>query len=534
MEDEGMKTKQAVNPYLPSWEYVPDAEPHIVDGRVYIYGSHDLFNGLNFCLGDYVCWSAPVDDLGNWRYEGVIFKREQDPAAPKIRLTNGLAAPDMIQGPDGRFYLYYFMGGTKMISVAVCDKPAGKYEFYGYVKYADGTPIGKKEEPLQFDPGVFMDDDGKLYLYTGFALQGNPLLLDGSKPTEHGAMCFELDPADMLTVKMGPKYIGIASEKEAPGSSYEGHPFLEASSMRKFNGTYYFIYSSLNSHELCYATSDNPTEGFEFGGVLVSNGDIGLPGITDVKNARNCTGNTHGSLIEINGSYYVFYHRHSNRKQSSRQACAERIRFENGKFYQAEITSCGLNDSLFYQLLCLTGAHVIGICADGNIVLLIFTHDGGCAFVHRYGSDIAQRNLCTISRGYGQIIQIRQIIYAVRIIADNNVDFCAVQLILGCSGAGDGCTQRTGNRCGRNAILGCLCAVNRYLCFGNGIPCRALHVGKTVYLGKLINQLILHINQCCGIVAIYIHRHIGRCQRAHCGIRGYPPAAFRYRHRPPL
>lgn len=82
-----MKTKQAVNPYLPSWEYVPDAEPHIVDGRVYIYGSHDLFNGLNFCLGDYVCWSAPVDDLGNWRYEGVIFKREQDPAAPKIRLN---------------------------------------------------------------------------------------------------------------------------------------------------------------------------------------------------------------------------------------------------------------------------------------------------------------------------------------------------------------------------------------------------------------------------------------------------------------
>lgn len=70
-----MKTKQAFNPYLPSYEYVPDAEPHIVDGRIYIYGSHDLFNGLNFCLGDYVCWSAPVDDLGNWKYEGCIYKR---------------------------------------------------------------------------------------------------------------------------------------------------------------------------------------------------------------------------------------------------------------------------------------------------------------------------------------------------------------------------------------------------------------------------------------------------------------------------
>ena len=336
--------KQAFNPYLPSYEYVPDAEPHVVDGRVYIYGSHDLFNGLNFCLGDYVCWSAPVDDLGNWKYEGCIYKREQDPAAPRIRLTNGLAAPDMVQGPDGRFYLYYFMGGTKMISVAVCDKPAGKYEFYGYVQYADKTPIGKKNEPFQFDPGIFKDDDGRLYLYTGFALQGNPILLDGSKPTEHGPMCFELDMSDMLTVKSGPSYIGIAGEKEAAGTPYEGHPFLEASSMRKFGDTYYFIYSSLNSHELCYATSDNPVSGFQYGGILVSNGDIGLPGVTDVKNARNYTGNTHGSLIEINGKYYIFYHRHSNRKQSSRQACAEQIRFENGKFYQAELTSCGLND----------------------------------------------------------------------------------------------------------------------------------------------------------------------------------------------
>lgn len=338
-----MKTKQAFNPYMPSWEYVPDAEPHVVGDRVYVYGSHDLFNGLNFCLGDYVCWSAPVDDLGNWKYEGCIYKREQDPAAPRIRLTNGLAAPDMVQGPDGRFYLYYFMGGTKMISVAVCDKPAGKYEFYGYVKYSDGVPIGKKGEPFQFDPGIFMDDDGRLYLYTGFALEGNPILLDGSKPTEHGPMSFELDPSDMLTVLNGPGYIGIAGDKEAPGTPYEGHAFLEASSMRKFNGTYYFIYSTKKSHELCYAVSDNPTGGFQFGGILVSNGDIGLPGITDVKKAKNYTGNTHGSLIEINGKYYIFYHRHSNRKQSSRQAAAEEIRFENGKFYQAEMTSCGLN-----------------------------------------------------------------------------------------------------------------------------------------------------------------------------------------------
>lgn len=331
--------KTCLNPYLPSWEYIPDAEPHIVGDRVYIYGSHDFFDGMSFCLGDYVCWSAHVNDLSDWRYEGVIYKRQQDPAARWPRVLYGLAAPDMVKGPDGRFYLYYFMGGTKKISVAVCDTPAGKYEYYGDVKYPDDVPVGFKGEPFMFDPGMFMDDDGKLYMYVGFAQNDNPLLLMGNKPTDKGPMCFELDTSDMLTVKSGPVYIGVGAREDGDKKGYGGHLFLEASSMRKFDGKYYFIYSSLNSHELCYAISDSPTGGFSFGGVLVSNGDIGLSGITDVKNARNNTGNTHGSLIKIGERYFVFYHRQTNRKQSSRQACAEEIRFEEGKFFQAEMTS---------------------------------------------------------------------------------------------------------------------------------------------------------------------------------------------------
>lgn len=55
---------QAFNPYLPSYEYIPDAEPYIVGERIYIYGSHDRFNGENYCLNDYVCWSAPSMILG--------------------------------------------------------------------------------------------------------------------------------------------------------------------------------------------------------------------------------------------------------------------------------------------------------------------------------------------------------------------------------------------------------------------------------------------------------------------------------------
>ena len=332
---------QVFNPYLPSYEYVPDGEPHIFDGRVYVYGSHDLFNGISFCLGDYVCWSAPEDDLSDWRYEGVIFRRRQDPNG-KAGIMNALYAPDVCKGKDGKYYLYYFLGSKGLISVAVCDTPAGKYEFLGFVKYADGTPIGRKGEPFQFDPGIFIDDDGKIYLYTGFGPVNYPAFLRGwHKPTKHGAMCFELED-DMLTVKDGFKYIGIKGKLESKGTHYEGHEFFEASSMRKFEGKYYFIYSSFEGHELCWAVSDNPTGGFEFGGTLVSNGDIGINGRTK-KEAVNYTGNTHGSVIKIKDSYYVFYHRQTNRHQFSRQACAEKIQFENGAFKQAELTSCGLN-----------------------------------------------------------------------------------------------------------------------------------------------------------------------------------------------
>ena len=67
--------KQVFNPYLPSWEYIPDGEPHVFGDRVYVYGSHDYFNGNVFCLGDYVCYSAPVTDLTDWKYEGVIYEK---------------------------------------------------------------------------------------------------------------------------------------------------------------------------------------------------------------------------------------------------------------------------------------------------------------------------------------------------------------------------------------------------------------------------------------------------------------------------
>ena len=163
--------KQVFNPYLPSWEYIPDGEPYVFEGRVYVYGSHDRFRGPAYCVNDYVCWSAPVDDLGNWQYEGVIYKKTQDPLNTDGHMC--LYAPDVTVGVDGKYYLYYVLDKVPVVSVAVCDTPAGSYEFYGYVHYQDGTLLGKREgdEP-QFDPGVLTEGD-KVYLYTGFCAIGD-------------------------------------------------------------------------------------------------------------------------------------------------------------------------------------------------------------------------------------------------------------------------------------------------------------------------------------------------------------------------
>ena len=141
------------NPFLPEWEYVPDGEPHVFGDRVYLYGSHDRFGAPIFCVGDYVCWSAPVDDLAAWREEGVIYRRGQDPANRLgLRL---LFAPDVARGTDGRYYLFYAFDFMGTIGVAVCDSPAGRYEYLGCVHYPDGTPYGRRAgDGFAFDPAV--------------------------------------------------------------------------------------------------------------------------------------------------------------------------------------------------------------------------------------------------------------------------------------------------------------------------------------------------------------------------------------------
>lgn len=367
--------KQAFNPFLPLNEYIPDGEPHVFGDRVYHYGSHDREGGWTFCMDDYVVYSAPIDDLADWRCEGVSYRAEQDPDYSEYKY---MYAPDVVCGNDGRYYLYYCMAGeygyggySRPISVAVSDKPAGPFEYLGHVKYPDGSVMMKY---VCFDPAV-MNDNGTIRLYYGTQydyeeredFDTNPEYLDietgmfgktreqileyrkhpescpsgdpNDKDSINGAVMAVLED-DMLTVKEAPHHIIPYKVK---GTSFEAHPFFEGSSMRKVGDTYYFIYSSWQNHELCYATSKYPDRDFVFRGTVVSNGDVGYNGRT-VKEKTNMTGTTHGSIIEINGQWYVFYHRLTHKSDYSRQACAEKISIDkDGSVKQVEVTSCGLN-----------------------------------------------------------------------------------------------------------------------------------------------------------------------------------------------
>ena len=399
--------KQVYNPFLPLNVYVPDGEPHVFGDRLYLFGSHDQEGGDTFCMLAYEIWSAPLDDLSDWSSKGSNYSAKCDPLSEPTKRPY-LYAPDCVQGNDGKFYLYYCLSGEKgaggyhgPVGVAVCDTPDGKYRFHGHVRFPDGT-LCRKFVP--FDPAV-INDGGVIRLYYGTwypyeeagrfrrrKLREMQAQMFGKSVSEiraekggvMGAVCCELED-DMLTVKRGPARILPSKTKGTPyrskyyprgkeGHVFFGHGFFEGASIRKINGIYYFIYSSVNNHELCYATSRFPDRDFTYRGTIVSNGDVGYMGRRE-KDRLNHTATTHGSIEQAGGQWYVFYHRQTHGSDYSRQACAEPIEIAaDGSISQVEITSCGLNGGA----LSGDGEYPAAICC--NLTNGKMPHGGNASF----------------------------------------------------------------------------------------------------------------------------------------------------------
>ncbi|MCR4859836.1 MAG: family 43 glycosylhydrolase [Bacteroidales bacterium] len=311
----------AANPYLPLWEYIPDGEPYVFEDpdnpgryRVYVYGSHDI-ERTAYCGRDQVVWSAPVDDLSHWSYGGVIFKSRTDalgrPLNPDGR-GDILYAPDVTEktGPDGRktYYLYpntQARGRTGMI--ARSDRPDGPFTVCNW----DRKDPTRCEGVLGFDPAVFIDEDGRVYGYWGFQ-------------ESWGA---ELDPETMCTVRKGTQAVRDMMSSCRQDGVFR---FFEASSIRKVADKYIFVYSRITAEgefglpaangNLAWAWSNHPLGPWTYGGTLID----ARARLTDASGKTRCTaapgGNTHGGLCEIDGRWYIFYHRLSGQGPYDRQA----------------------------------------------------------------------------------------------------------------------------------------------------------------------------------------------------------------------
>lgn len=299
------------NPFLPLWEYIPDGEPRVFGDRVYVYGSHDRAFSEYFCDYKLKVWSAPLSDLTQWQCHGDSFltRPNRDRASDTEAWTDReLYAPDVIC-KDGKYYLYAYILGSKGC-VGVSDKPEGPFTLLSTYKY-DEADAG--DDGIFNDPGVLVDDDGKVYIYYGF------------ERSHFG----EINPENMLEIKKGSYQADIIP----PGDNPEN--FFEASSIRKINGKYYFIYSPRKGSRLDYAISDSPRGPFMRMGTIVDN-SVDYP-----------AGNNHGSVCCINGEWYVFYHRMTNNTLMSRRACVERIEIlPDGTIPQVEMTSLGFEKSL--------------------------------------------------------------------------------------------------------------------------------------------------------------------------------------------
>ena len=321
------------NPYLPLWEYIPDAEPYVFEDpdnpgeyRLYVYGSHDTLKTA-YCGTDLVVWSAPVEDLSDWRCDGVIFES----------VVNGTA--DVLYAPDvalveenGKktYYLYpnnQSWGRTTMVCKS--DRPDGPFEV---VNWKEGSTT-ETEGVLGFDPAVFVDDDGSVYGYWGFVESWwGKLDEDNMSALKEGETSKRNIPSydQMTAFDYDPTQFNIVQDENVGKWG-----FFEASSIRKVGNKYVFIYSrnglpeeptGKNYSQLAYGYSDSPEGPWKWGGIIVdAMGEI-IPNENGGYDRTFAGGNTHGSICEINGQWYVFYHR--NLHTYARQAMVEPITVE--------------------------------------------------------------------------------------------------------------------------------------------------------------------------------------------------------------
>lgn len=277
--------------------YMADPSAHVFDGKIYIYPSHDVDagipendNGDHFDMRDYHVFSMEDID-GEIVDHGEVLSVKTIPWAGRQLWDSDVAYK------DGKYYLYFSLKDKNdvfHIGVAVSEKPEGPF-------VAEKHPIPGS---FSIDPCAFKDDDDNYFLYFGGLWGGQLQRYRNNKAIECGQEPADDEPAlcarvvklsdDMLHFAEEPRDVLLIDKDGTPiKAGNHDRRFFEASWMHKYNGKYYFSYSTGNTHLLCYAIGDNPYGPFVYQGVILTP----VVGWT-----------THHSIVEFKGKWYLFHH----------------------------------------------------------------------------------------------------------------------------------------------------------------------------------------------------------------------------------
>jgi len=282
--------------YLVPDDYMADPAVHVFDNKVFIYPSHDRESGIHendngdhFDMKDYHVFS--MDDIdGKVTDYGVVLD-------VKDIVWAGRQLWDCdVTTKNGKYYLYFSLKDKNdifRIGVAISDQPEG--------------PFIPQENPIKgsysIDPAVFKDGEN-YYMYFGGLWGGQLQRYRNNKALEcaclpegdESALCPKIVKLndDMLEFEGEPQDVVMLDENGKPLTAGDTkRRFFEASCMHKYNGKYYFSYSTGDTHLLCYAVSDNPFGPFIYQGVILTP----VVGWT-----------THHAIVEFKGKWYLFHH----------------------------------------------------------------------------------------------------------------------------------------------------------------------------------------------------------------------------------
>ena len=283
--------------YLVPGDYMADPAVHVFNGKLYIYPSHDRESGIpendngdHFDMKDYHVFSMETID-GAVTDHGVVLDVKDIPWAGRQLWDCDCTCK------DGKYYMYFPLKDQTdifRIGVAVADKPEGPF-------IAQPDPM---KGSYSIDPAILDDGDGNYYMYFGGLWGGQLQRYKNNKALECAEFPADNEPAipsriakladNMLEFAEEPRPVVILDENGKPLTAGDNNRrFFEASWVHKYNGKYYFSYSTGDTHQLCYAIGDNPYGPFTYQGVILTP----VVGWT-----------THHAICEFQGKWYLFHH----------------------------------------------------------------------------------------------------------------------------------------------------------------------------------------------------------------------------------